>query len=62
MAAGLITGIDECSENGIELTQVQKIELTKMMLMAYHDAVRDFTSAIQTEEALQDLADEVSRG
>lgn len=50
LAVALITGIDECTEEHCELTQVQRIHMAKMHIMSYQ-------SAVDSSEILDTISD-----
>lgn len=51
LASALITGIDNCSEEGRGLTQVQQIDLAVMHIMSYDQALETCAN-IDTEVRL----------
>jgi len=56
LASALITGIDNCEQEGHPLNQVQQIYLATMSIMTYSEAIEG-CELIDTELSLQYIVD-----
>jgi len=54
VADALITGIDNCAEEGRALTQVQQTDMTVMAVLAAHEAIQQAERNVDTETLLLD--------
>lgn len=53
LAEALVTGIDQCEQEGRPLSQLQQVNLATMTIMAYGDLLDDMNVGIITEAVLQ---------
>jgi len=57
LATALFTSIDELAEEGTELTQIQKIHLGKMHIMAYGNGL-EIIDTMSVDAMLESVRDE----
>lgn len=49
LAEAFVLGVDECHEEGVPLSQKQRIKMTEMMVMVYADEIQDAATSLTAE-------------